>query len=50
MSKLPRNVVEELQHFLKFFCPNPILLRQGSKGLCSSYGITLGQGKDRGES
>jgi hypothetical protein len=47
MSKLPRSVEEELQHFLKFLCPNAILLRQGSKGLCSSYGITLGQGEDR---
>ncbi len=41
MSKLPNNV-EELQHFLELLCLNAILLRQGSKGLCSSYGITLG--------
>jgi hypothetical protein len=47
MSKLPSNVEKELQHFLKFFCLNAIFLRQGSKGLCSSYGIILGQGKDR---
>jgi hypothetical protein len=26
---------------------NAIFLKQGSKGLCSSYGITLGQGKDK---
>jgi hypothetical protein len=46
MSKLLRSLEEELQHFLKFHCPNAILLKQGSKGLCSSYGITLGQGED----
>ncbi len=38
---------EELQHFLELLCPNAIFLRQGSKGLCSSYGITLGQGENK---
>jgi hypothetical protein len=47
MSKLPSNLEEELQHFLELLSPNAIFLRQGSKGLCSSYGITLGQGNDK---
>jgi hypothetical protein len=42
MSKLPSDVEEELQHFLKLFCFSATFLRQGSKGLCSSYGIILG--------
>jgi hypothetical protein len=47
MSKLPTNLEEELQHFFKLLYSKAIFLKQGSKGLCSSYGITLGQGEDK---
>jgi hypothetical protein len=47
MSKLPSSLEEELQHFLMLLCPNAIFVRKRSKGLCSSYGITLGQGEDK---
>jgi hypothetical protein len=47
MSKLPNSLEGESQYFLELLCLNAIFLRQGSKGLCSSYGITLGQGEDK---